>query len=180
MPFCLEVFETIQTNDADSERTIRELFASGEDISEQDTGAGSPLIWASVLGHARLVVLLIELGVDLDEPHNSNLMTALHVAAASGKTDCVQTLTAAGARLESRDNQGWTPLMFAAQEGCPEVVDVLISAGADVSAKDSMNRPALAVVDAALHPWRRREDSFVTLLCRRSSNGICGQADQVF
>lgn len=143
MPYCPELFQAIQNDDADSESTIRQLFASGQDISEQDTGAGSPLMWACAQGHAHFVSLLIELGVDIEEPHFKMQMTALNIAAACGKADCVQVLIGAGAKIESRDNQGWTPLMFAAQEGFPEVVDILLAAGARVDATDDMDRSVL-------------------------------------
>jgi len=143
MSYCMEVFRAIEANDADSERTIRALFATGEDISEQHTDVGTPLMWASALGHAHLVTLLIELGLNIAERHHQTRMTALHIAAACGKTDCVKTLIDAGAKLEFRDNQGWTPLMFAVQEGFPEVVDVLMRAGADVNATDDMDRTVL-------------------------------------
>ena len=143
MAFCLELFQAIHNNDADSEATIRRLFATGEDIGEQDTEVGSPLMWASALGHAHLMTSLIELGVDIEEPHCQNRMTALHIAAGYGTTDCVRTLLDAGACREARDNQGWTPLMFAVQEGFPDVVEVLLLKGTDVNADDDMNRTVL-------------------------------------
>lgn len=143
MSFCLELFQAIQSNDIHSEATIRRLFSTGEDIGEQDTGAGSPLIFATALGHNSLVELLLEMDVDFEEAHHANHMRAMHVAAAMGRVDCLQTLLNAGALRDSADNQGWTPLMFAVQSGFDDIVEVLLSAGASVDAKDKLQRTAL-------------------------------------
>jgi hypothetical protein len=40
----------------------------------------------------------------------------------------------AGADLNARDDNGWTPLMVAARSETPEIVTLLIEAGADVNA----------------------------------------------
>ena len=62
--------------------------------------------------------------------------TALHFAANFGRTSTVRALVAAGASLNIRDDEGWTPL----QKACsywpvfpiPELVAVLVAAGADI------------------------------------------------
>ena len=62
--------------------------------------------------------------------------TALHFAANFGRTSTVRALVAAGASLNVRDDEGWTPL----QKACscwpvfpiPELVAVLVAAGADI------------------------------------------------
>ena len=62
--------------------------------------------------------------------------TALHLAAKFGRTSTVRALVAAGASLNIRDDEGWTPL----QKACscwpvfpiPELVAVLVAAGADI------------------------------------------------
>ena len=117
MPCTRELLESIQCNATESESTIRRLFASREYVTELDAQVRIPLLYATALGHLNIVQLLIELGVDINEPHHENQMCALHVAASLGFLDCVQTLLHFGALTNSRDNQGWTPLMFAVQGG---------------------------------------------------------------
>lgn len=55
----------------------------------------------------------------------------------------IQHLLAAGANVNAKDKEGWTPLMFAANKGYPEIAKILITAGADVNAKDKDGNTAL-------------------------------------
>jgi ankyrin repeat protein len=43
---------------------------------------------------------------------------------------------AAGTDVNSKDNDGWTPLHEAASEGHNKIVELLVTKGADVNAKD--------------------------------------------
>jgi ankyrin repeat protein len=43
----------------------------------------------------------------------------------------------------TRDNQGWTPLMFCAQEGRLDCLELLLKNGADVNASDYAGRNSL-------------------------------------
>ncbi|WP_273205509.1 ankyrin repeat domain-containing protein [Marinobacter subterrani] len=54
-------------------------------------------------------------------------------AAANGEKRRVQLLLSAGARVNARDSQGYTPVMRAAANGHLSVVKVLLSAGANVN-----------------------------------------------
>jgi ankyrin repeat protein len=47
--------------------------------------------------------------------------------------DALTALLAGGASLESRNGDGWTPLIAAAYVGNADLVDVLLKEGADVS-----------------------------------------------
>jgi hypothetical protein len=76
--------------------------------------------------------------------------TALIEAAATGNTDRVKSLIAAGADVNAQHNDGQTALMDAALRGNPDCVKALIAAGADVNAKTQGEATALV---AACLTW---------------------------
>ena len=60
---------------------------------------------------------------------------SIHKAAFEGDIEAVKQHLAAGADVNAKDEDGYTPLNFAAQQGHKEVVELLIAKGADVNAK---------------------------------------------
>ena len=80
-------------------------------------------------------------------------------AAKSGQTDKVQALLQSGARVNEKDNEGRTPLMFASAYGHSSIVQVLLDAGADVNAK--ANNGSTALVGAS---WNGHTDTVQVLL----------------
>lgn len=81
-------------------------------------------------------------------------VTPLMQAAASkgeaASVDKIRRLIAAGARVEVKDNEGMTPLMYAARfSDSPEVIRALIAAGARTGSRDSSGRTALALAAAS-------------------------------
>ena len=103
----------------------------------------TPLLRATARGNAALVDLLANTeGVDLEAaPPDGVRSTALHmVAVAAGgggdETAAVlaESLLKAGAKADSRDAQGRTPLHRAARNGAVAVAAALIAAGANVNA----------------------------------------------
>ncbi|WP_107850604.1 ankyrin repeat domain-containing protein [Oceanimonas marisflavi] len=63
----------------------------------------------------------------------------LRAAAINGDAPRISTLLDAGAKLESRDDNGRTALMLATRHHRVEAARVLIEAGADVNAKDDIH-----------------------------------------
>jgi len=61
----------------------------------------------------------------------------------------VRARIAAGARVNARDDDGWTPLMFAAEHSDVEAVTALLEAGATVNARSAFGWTAL--MSAALY-----------------------------
>ena len=68
--------------------------------------------------------------------------SALMVAAAYGRTECVEALLAAGADTELADRRGMTALMEAVSHGRGDCVAALLAAGASVFAKSHDGRVA--------------------------------------
>lgn len=55
-----------------------------------------------------------------------------------------EVLVQAGAKLNARDKDGWTPLIFAAAfSQSPAILEALLSAGADPKARDLDGKTAL-------------------------------------
>ena len=75
---------------------------------------------------------------------------ALHVAAGNAcDPGVIQALMQAGAPLDGRDGQGYTPLHRAAETGTPAVIQTLLEAGADANRRVEVFR--------ALNPWDPRD-----------------------
>jgi ankyrin repeat protein len=73
----------------------------------------------------------------------------LHVAANADRKEVAELLIAAGAGVNTKTDDGWTPLQFAAKSGHKEVAELLIAEGADVNAKI---RGGWTVLDEVTHP----------------------------
>jgi ankyrin repeat protein len=96
-----------------------------------------PLVRAAHLGDAGAVSEL--LGSDADPcESDEDGWSALHAAAVSNSLEVVQLLIAAGAEVDARTKDGFTPLLNAADAG-PGVVGALLAAGADPMAQDTRN-----------------------------------------
>ena len=108
-------------------------------------------------GHTKVVDALIAANVDVNaqigktiKKENVTLYpedSILAMAAASeseNRVQIVESLIAAGARVDGAASSGATPLMFAAAVGNTDVMDVLISKGADINARTE-NRETVAL-----------------------------------
>ena len=97
---------------------------------------GIPMHVAARHGHANILSLLLEHGVDVDERDASQ--TPLHRALLFGKLEAVQFLLDHGADISARHVLDWPPLHFAIRAAVQDiqVVRLLLERGADVNARD--------------------------------------------
>ena len=84
---------------------------------------------AAFHGHAAVLRALVFAGADVNMR-----FSALCLASMQGHTDCVKLLIEVGVEVETRENNGQTPLYLAAGEGHVELVQFLIEHHADVNA----------------------------------------------
>jgi hypothetical protein len=70
-------------------------------------------------------------------------------AVRSGDLPALRRLLAAGAAVDERDEQGWTPLAWAAGRGDLEAVEALLVQGADCAAKGRDERTPATIARAA-------------------------------
>ena len=95
------------------------------------------LILAAYHGHTETVRYLVGLkGLqDVNVNHKSvDDLSALFCAADRKHADVVKVLIDAGADIETRNKDLWTPLIYACQKGSQPIVKMLVEAGADVRA----------------------------------------------
>ena len=85
---------------------------------------------------AAAVRAALQRGADVNEP-NANGIPALALA---GNVEIATALLDAGARVDQRDKEGYTPVMLQARDGRVDVVRLLISRRADISTPDPTTR----------------------------------------
>jgi len=88
----------------------------------------------------------------------------LHDAAEKGNLEAVKQHLAAGANVNAKDDDGWTPLHSAAFKGHKKIAELLIAKGASVNAKGYMEQTPL---DVATHPDNPNDIAETTLLLRK-------------
>ncbi|KAG5750696.1 hypothetical protein H9Q70_006664 [Fusarium xylarioides] len=115
---------------------------------------GSTLLHgAAEHGNVNLVEKLLSLGHPVD-PEKGHYCTPLHIASS---IDVKRVLLAAGANVNTFNEDGLTPLHTAAQRGAIEEMELLLQFGASISA---LTEKGLTVVDKALC-YEKSSDSTV-------------------
>ncbi|CAM9796779.1 unnamed protein product, partial [Ectocarpus sp. 6 AP-2014] len=119
-----------------SSRVVRDLLRQGASVSIADSDGCTPLHHSICHKHLAMSKHLIEAGADL-EARTGCFMgddfygTPLHVAAMKGFCQEMVVLIDAGANVNSRLDDGATPLFEAAKNGRREAVRVLLRANAN-------------------------------------------------
>ena len=108
----------------------RVLMRHGADIEARTSDGLTPLHLAAMNGHVDILTILGEssrkVNVHATAAEETG-QTALHMAAARGKSDVVKWLIMAGADLEMSDGLGRTALDLAVENGFDDVVEVMIN-----------------------------------------------------
>ncbi|KAK4892790.1 hypothetical protein LTR27_008704 [Elasticomyces elasticus] len=127
------------------------------------------LIKSAELGHAAIVGLLLDNGVDVNstldkDPHQEHAdlakyyrfkeQTALHVSSRVGHYSVVRTLLQANADLSLKDGEGLTALHIAVNEQRHDIVEILLKSGnAGVNSSDSELQTPLHHAAKATGAW---------------------------
>lgn len=111
----------------------------------------NPLHRASEGGRADIVRLLLEHNTDIDILTGTSQTTSLALASAIGPSEISRLLIQAGAEVNTRNWEGWTPLNMASDNGHLDVVRLLLDHGADV---DSPNNKGRAPLHSAVNNGR--------------------------
>ena len=106
----------------------------------------SPIYYSCLSGITGVVSMLLEEGIDPDEPPFGRWGTALGAACHAGHEDVVELLVEHGAQVETSSSEGLTPLHLAAQTIGARLVSMLIDNGTEddyVDRRDSAGWTAL-------------------------------------
>ncbi|KAI6646908.1 Ankyrin repeat domain-containing protein 16-like [Oopsacas minuta] len=117
------------------------------DINLRDVCGVTPLMDACRLHNTTGMMLLLEIGARSDILDKLG-RTALHIAAEAGTNECIYLLlTKTGLCVNSKANNGMTPLHYAMRERHEAAVSTLLALGADIAIKDSYGRTAKILSD---------------------------------
>ena len=116
----------VQTNDPE---VVEWLLIAGIDPNTQDDQQVPALLWASDMGYAEIVNLLIDHGARVDSRESG--VSALMVASMEGHSQVVEHLLEADANVNLQNQDGMTALMSAAFAGHEEIAETLLHHGAD-------------------------------------------------
>ena len=106
----------------------------------------TPLGLACFFGAPQAVQVLIEKGADVHAAsRNAMTVQPLHAAVAGRNFDAARLLLEHGARVNARQQVGYTPLMSAAASGRDDLVDLLLTGGADPALTNAEGKTAADV-----------------------------------
>ncbi|XP_071124054.1 ankyrin-1-like [Mytilus edulis] len=109
----------------------------------------SPLMQSAHKGYADVVLMLIELGCEINET-DKDRRSPLYIAASCGRTEVVDVLLKNKADITLCDYMGRSPLYAASREGYDKIIEVLITVS-EVDKCDDYGRFPLYVASEAGH-----------------------------
>src|SRR4051812_20832144 len=135
------LMQAVRSNDL---AAMKQLIASGANVSELDEHRDAPLVMAAYLGHTDIVRLLLEAGADVTAVDPGMQATALHAAAYAGRTEAAALLIQHGIDIDKQGpKNGYTALHDAIWENHRDTARVIIEAGADLTLKSHQGETPL-------------------------------------
>jgi ankyrin repeat protein len=120
---------------------VKALLAKNADPNLQDNNGWSALMKAVYRGHTDCVVAIADRS-------RQEVNRGLLVAALMGHKETAKALLDRGAEIDSRAEDGRTPLMLAASKGNADLVSFFLQAGADSSLADKSGATAASLAEA--------------------------------
>ncbi|GAM28770.1 hypothetical protein SAMD00019534_119460 [Acytostelium subglobosum LB1] len=122
---------------------IRALVNGGSILDSKDREKKTPLHLASIMGKIKCITFLLEKGANADAADYFGAL-ALHYAVTNQNCHkAVKLMVARGAKVNTADNTGQTPIFYAAKSGHPKNVKALLRAGSTANVKDYQNKTPL-------------------------------------
>jgi ankyrin repeat protein len=120
---------------------VKALLAKNADPNLQDNNGWTALMKAVYRGHTDCVVAIADRS-------RQEVNRGLLIAALMGRKETAKALLDRGAEIDSRAEDGRTPLMLAASKGDADLVSFLLQAGADPSLTDKSGATAVSLAAA--------------------------------
>ncbi|XP_067668072.1 serine/threonine-protein phosphatase 6 regulatory ankyrin repeat subunit A-like [Haliotis asinina] len=129
---------------SDNVDIVENLLSRGiAEIDGRDRMERTPVMYAAEKGNKKVFDLLVSKGCNLSVVDDQG-RNILHAACLSDNVDIVEYLLSRGiADMESRGEDGNTPVMYAAEQGNRKVVDLLVSKGCNLMVVDDLGRNIL-------------------------------------
>ena len=125
-------------------KRLKELLQDPEIAGSLSADGFTALHLAAFFARADAAALLLETGADVNAvADNPSRVQPLHSAVAGADFLIVQMLIDAGADVNARQHQGFTPLMGAAANGHMEILDILVRSRADLELQSDDGKTAL-------------------------------------
>lgn len=130
---------------------VKSLLNAGYDANVESEAGATSLYFAARANHIEVMKSLLAAGADPDKGYG--LWSPLNGALRKDTNlDVAKILIDAGADLNSRNTDGWTPLAMAARYRSPAHVELLLDAGADIEATNKYGMTPLYLSLAAENP----------------------------
>ncbi|CAK0875842.1 unnamed protein product, partial [Prorocentrum cordatum] len=114
-----------------------ELCQQGVDMDVENQDGLTPMLAASINGHAGVVQVLSECRANLNGLFRGGV-SPLHAASCKGHVDVVRFLCQVRCHVDAARQDGSTPLLIAIRSGHEEVVQILCDNGADRAIAEAM------------------------------------------
>jgi uncharacterized protein len=137
----LDIFESTAVGDSVA---VRAYLAKDPASANAFSPDGFPVLGLALFfGHPALARLLLDSGADPSAASTNAMKVApLHAATSRGDAAMVKTLLEKGARVDGRQQGGWTALHNAAAQGNVAIVRLLRAAGAELSSRTDDGKTA--------------------------------------
>ncbi len=126
---------------------VKAAFLSGADINQMDSSGKTLLMYAVMKGSEDVVQYLCENNAKLNVQSTISRDTALSLAAKYNKLSCVKIIIESGADINTKDHNGWTPLMHAVLIGSKNIVKYLCKNYADLNVQSHEGNTAATLAE---------------------------------
>ncbi|KAF4029116.1 RasGEF domain [Phytophthora infestans] len=132
---------------------VKKLLAHGAPVDTVDIYGNTPVMLLAERGYLGAIDAIMEAdsNVDLNARNWQRGMSALALAAKSGRANVVEGLLDYGAQVDIRTLHGETPLHFAAASASQRVCELLVRKGCDVDVRTSEGLTPLMIAVAKDH-----------------------------